>query len=335
MTNAADATSGQRSFAHLKLIDVHHHCVLPEYQEALVRAGAADPSKPLRTNSTPQAAIEAMASFGIAGAIVNPLSVAGVHHGNDDHARYLCESVTDALAKFCQADTRKLGFFAPLPYPDIDGALKHVERAYAAGADGVILLSNQNGAYVGDKRGEPLYEMLNERGAVVFVHPNRPPFVDELPVQIWASIIEYPFETTRVAAYLIYNEYMRKYPRIKWILAHAGGTLPYLSLRMHLMEEQDINRPAFSERVPEGALPYIGKFYYDTAIAGSAAALATLTSVARPDHIMYGSDWPYIYRSLVEEQQVTLEQALDKETFEAVESGSAAALFPRFRGSRG
>ena len=304
MTTADDATSGPRSFAHLRLVDVHHHCVLPEYQAALVRAGAADPSKPLRTNSTPQAAIEAMASFGIDVAIVNPLSVAGVHHGDDANARYLCESVTDALAKFCQAAPSKLGFFAPLPYPDIDGSLRHLERAYAAGADGVILLSNQNSAYVGDRNGEPLYEALNEAGAVVFVHPNRPPFVADLPVQIWASIIEYPFETTRVAAYLIYNEFMRKYPRIKWILAHAGGTLPYLSLRMQLMEEQDIHAPPFSQRVPEGALPYIGRFYFDTAISGSKAALSALTAVADPGHIMYGSDWPYIYRSLVEDQQV-------------------------------
>lgn len=332
MTNSADASSGQRSFAHLKLIDVHHHCVLPEYQAALVRAGAADPSKPLRTNSTPQAAIEAMASFGIDAAIVNPLSVAGVHHGDDANARYLCESVTDALARFCAADPRKLGFFAPLPYPDLDGSLRHLERAYAAGADGVILLSNQNGAYVGDKKGEPLYAELNRRRAVVFVHPNRPPFVDDLPVQIWASIIEYPFETTRVAAYLIYNEFMRKYPDIRWILAHAGGTLPYLSLRMHLMEEQDIAKPPFSERVPEGALPYIGRFYYDTAISGSKAALAALTTVAAPGHIMYGSDWPYIYRSLVEDQQVSLETELDPATFKAIESESALKLFPRFAG---
>lgn len=328
---AADASSGKR-FAHMRLIDVHHHCVLPEYQAALVRAGAADPSKPLRANSTPDAAIEAMASFGIDAAVVNPLSVAGVHHGDDANARYLCESVTDALAKFCQANPAKLGFFAPLPYPDIDGSLRHLERARKAGADGVILLSNQNGAYVGDKRGEPLYEALNEAGAVVFVHPNRPPFVDDLPVQIWASIIEYPFETTRVAAYLIYNEFMRKYPNIKWILAHAGGTLPYLSLRLHLMEEQDINTPAFSERVPEGAQPYIGRFYYDTAIAGSKAALAALREVAPADHIMYGSDWPYIYRSLVEEQQETLESAVDAPTFEAIERDNALALFARFSG---
>src|SRR4051794_34852342 len=84
----------------LRLIDVHHHCVLPEYERALVRSGARDPSLPLRKNSDPEALTQTMATLGIDGAIVNPLSVAGVHHGDDAHARYLCEVTGEALAKF-------------------------------------------------------------------------------------------------------------------------------------------------------------------------------------------------------------------------------------------
>src|SRR5262249_16107643 len=191
---------------------------------------------------------EAMGSLGIEAAIVNPLSVAGVHHGSDADAGYLCQSVTDALARFAGHDLGKLGFFAPVPYPDVDGALRYMEYALdQLHTDGLILLTSQNGINVGDKRGEPLWAELDRRGAVVFIHPARPAFVDTLSTRIWGSIIEYPFETTRVAAFLIYNEFMRKYPNIKWILAHAGGCLPYLSFRLVLMEGQDIHTPPFSE----------------------------------------------------------------------------------------
>jgi predicted TIM-barrel fold metal-dependent hydrolase len=318
-------------------IDVHHHCVLPEYQAALVRSGAADPSKPLRKNASPQEAIRSMESLGIAGAIVNPLSVAGVHHGNDADARYLCRSVTDALAKFASADPGKLGFFAPLPYPDIDGALEHMSYALdTMKADGLILLSSQNGIYVGDKRMDPLLAEMDRRGAVVFVHPARPALVDTLSTKIWASIIEYTFETTRVAAFLIYNEFMRKYPNIKWILAHAGGCLPYLSFRLILMEEQDIATPAFSERMPEGARHWVDRFYFDTAISGSKAALPALLEVARPGHVFYGSDWPYIDRHTIELQHEVLQgwEGLDEGTRRAITNESALKLFPRFASSR-
>ena len=315
-------------------IDVHHHCVLPEYEAALVRSGASDPSKPLRKNSSAAEAAASMATLGIEAAIVNPLSVAGVHHGDDANARYLCRSVTDALAKFAQAAPGKFGFFAPLPSPDIDGALAHMEYALdTLGADGLILLSQQNGIYVGDTRGEPLWAELDRRGAVVFVHPARPAFIDEFTSKIWGSIIEYPFETTRVASFLIYNEFMRKYPNIKWILAHAGGCLPYLSFRLHLMEEQDIAKPEFSKRVPEGAVGYVKQFYYETAISGAAPALAGLTAVTDPSHILFGSDWPYIHRETVEMQTVNLRSwdGFTPETYAAMERNSALALFPRFR----
>ena len=317
-----------------RFIDVHHHCVLPEYQTALVRSGAADPSKPLRKNASPQEAIDSMGSLGIEAAIVNPLSVAGVHHGNDADARYLCQSVTDALAKFAGTAPNKLGFFAPLPYPDVDGALAHMEYALdTLKADGLILLSSQNGIYVGDKRMEPLLAEMNRRKAVVFVHPARPAFVDTLSMKIWGSIIEYTFETTRVAAFLIYNEFMRKYPDINWILAHAGGCLPYISFRLILMEEQDIAKPEFSMRVPEGARHYVDRFYFDTAISGSPPALAALMEVARPGHVMYGSDWPYIDRHTIELQHECLAtwKGFDETTRAAVYRDSALELFPRFR----
>jgi 6-methylsalicylate decarboxylase len=321
----------------LRLIDVHHHVVLPEYEAALVRSGAADPSRPLRKNSSPQEVLHSMAELCIDAAILNPLSVAGVHHGDDANARYLTETTNEALARFVSFAPDKLGFFAALPLPDIDGALRQMERALdTLHADGIILLSNQNGFYIGDLAFEPLYAEMHRRSVIVFVHPASPAYVPALRLSLWAAYVEYPFETTRVAANLIYNGVMARYPRIRWILAHAGGALPYLSVRLRLMEESDKAVPPFIERVPDGVAPYLKAFYFDVAIAGGAAPMAALMETADPSHILYGSDWPYLDRDYIGDQLTSL---VGLPQFQGARLGhlewrNAAKLFRRFAGRR-
>jgi 6-methylsalicylate decarboxylase len=324
-----------KDLSSLRLIDVHHHVVLPEYEAALVRSRAADPSRPLRKNSSPQAALHSMAELGIDAAILNPLSVAGVHHGDDANACYLTETTNEALARFASAAPDKLGFFAALPLPDIDGALRQMERALdTLHADGIILLSNQNGFYVGDLAFEPLYAEMHRRSVIAFVHPASPAYVSALRLNLWAAYVEYPFETTRVAANLIYNGIMARYPGIRWILAHAGGALPYLSVRLRLMEESDKGVPPFIERVPRGAAPFLKAFYFDVAIAGGAAPMAALMETADPSHILYGSDWPYLDRGYIGDQLSDLAglPQFRGARFGALEWRNAAQLFRRFAG---
>ena len=339
------AEPSSRPLSSLALIDVHHHVLLPEYERALVRSGAGDPSRPFRRHDGPAVTCEKMAELGIAAAVVNPLSVAGVHHGDDANARYLTRSVNEALAKFSAGAPDRIGFFATLPMPDVDGALAEMTYALdALGADGVILLSHQNGVYVGDPRGEPLYTEMDRRGVVCFVHPTIPPYLpDGLNLRLWPAYLEYAFDTTRVAGNLIYHEYMRRFPNIKWLLAHAGGAFPYLSMRLRLMEELEIGgrkppfpsvgagRP-FDERVPEGITPYLDKFYYDVALAGADAPMAALTTLAPADRILYGSDWPFVLRAFVVEQQENLTRMahFSGPRFAAMERDNARRMFKRF-----
>jgi len=346
MRQDAQERQDDRPLSSLRFIDVHHHVVLPEYERALIRSGAGDPSRPFRKNDGPEIVCEKMAELGIAGAVLNPLSVAGVHHGDDALARELTRSVNEALAKFAAAVPERLGFFATLPAPDIDGALQEMTYALdVLGADGVILLSHQNGVYVGDPRCEPLYAEMHRRGAVCFVHPTIPPyFPDGLNLRMWPAYLEYAFDTTRVAANLIYHEFMRKYPDIKWILAHAGGAFPYLSMRLRLMEELETKgrKPPFPslgagqpfhERVPEGVTPYLDKFYFDVALSGAEAPMAALTALAPASRIFYGSDWPFVERSFVVEQQENLLRMphFSGARFAAMERENAALLFKRFQ----
>jgi len=286
-----------------------------------------------------------MAELGIDAAVVNPLSVAGVHHGDDANARYLTRSVNEALARFVSGAPARLGFFATLPLPDVDGALREMSHALdALGADGVVLLSHQNGVYVGDPACEPLYAEMDRRGVVCFIHPTIPAYFPAgLNLQMWPAYLEYAFDTTRVAANLIYHAFMRKYPAIKWLLAHAGGTLPYLSMRLRLMEELETKgrKPPFpglgagkpfDERVPEGVAPYLDKFYFDVALSGADGPMAALTALASPSRILYGSDWPFVERSFVVEQQENLLRMphFSGDRFAAMERGNAIGLFRRF-----
>ncbi|HEY2136700.1 MAG TPA: amidohydrolase family protein, partial [Xanthobacteraceae bacterium] len=333
-----------RTVSSLALIDVHHHVLLPEYQQALIRSGAGDPSRPFRRHDGPSVTCEKMAELGIEAAVVNPLSVAGVHHGNDADARYLCRSVNEALARFVSAEPRRLGFFATLPMPDVDGALAEMNYALdVLGADGVILLTHQNGSYVGDPAGEPLYAEMDRRATVCFVHPTIPAYFPAgLNLKMWPAYIEYAFDTTRVAANLIYHEQLRKFPAIRWLLAHAGGAFPYLSMRLRLMEELETKGRAppfpglgagapFDQRVPEGVAPYLDKFYFDVALSGADAPMAALTTLAPANRIFYGSDWPFVEKSFVLEQQDNLLRMthFSGERFAAMERENAIAQFGR------
>jgi predicted TIM-barrel fold metal-dependent hydrolase len=342
--------SSGRALSSLALIDVHHHVLLPEYEQALIRSGAADPSRPFRRHDGPAVTCEKMAELGIDAAVVNPLSVAGVHHGDDANARYLTRSVNEALAKFSSGAPDKLGFFATLPLPDVDGALREMSHALdTLGADGVVLLSHQNGVYVGDPACEALYAEMDRRGVVCFIHPTIPAYFPAgLNLAMWPAYLEYAFDTTRVAANLIYHAVMRRYPAIKWLLAHAGGTLPYLSMRLRLMEELETKgrKPPFpglgagkpfDERVPEGVAPYLNKFYYDVALSGADAPMAALTALAPASRIMYGSDWPFVEKSFVVEQQENLlgMSHFAGDRFAAMERRNAIGLFQRFAGRAG
>jgi predicted TIM-barrel fold metal-dependent hydrolase len=190
---------------------------------------------------------------------------------------------------------------------------------------------------------------MDRRGVVCFIHPTIPAYFPAgLNLRMWPAYLEYAFDTTRVAANLIYHAFMRRYPAIKWLLAHAGGTLPYLSMRLRLMEELETEgRKApfpglgagkpFDERVPEGVAPYLDKFYYDVALSGADAPMAALTALAPASRIMYGSDWPFVEKSFVVEQQENLLRMphFAGDRFAAMERRNAIGLFKRFAGRAG
>ncbi|MGV9738851.1 amidohydrolase family protein [Nocardia farcinica] len=266
-------------------IDVHQHVLPPEYVRWLnthdvARAGGIDLPR-----WSPADALETAEQFGITRSILS-VSTPGVHLGNDTEARAMARVVNDYTADLTTAHPDNFGFFATLTLPDVDGAIAEAEYALTSlGADGVVLIANSRGRYLGDPTFDPLMEELNRHHAIVFVHPGElpGPSVDGIP----SFAMDFLLDTTRAAFNLVKHNVPRRYPNLRFILSHAGGFLPYASHRISLA------MVATGTRDPFEALHDFADFYYDTALSGSPAALPSLLAFAHPGHVLYGSDWPF------------------------------------------
>jgi predicted TIM-barrel fold metal-dependent hydrolase len=206
----------------------------------------------------------------------------------------LLRKCNDHAAELRSRHPGRFGSFASLPLPDVDAALKEVSYCLdVLKVDGFIVFTNYNGLYLGDKHFTPLWEELNRRGTVVFIHPNQPPH--EIPPVAPASVLEYPFETTRTATSLIISGAMSRFRNIRFILSHAGGTLPFLVPRIALSISM---MPEVAERVGD-TLAAVRSFYFDTALSAGNAPLSALAQVADPDHILFGTDFPFAPTSAI------------------------------------
>ena len=166
------------------------------------------------------------------------------------------------------------------------------EAAYALDvlkADGVVLLGSTDGHFLGDRRFDELRAELDRRGAMVFVHPNLHETSTQFGLPAPGFLVEFLCDTTRVATNLILSGTVEKYPRIRWILSHAGGFLPYIAWRLTLANEI----PHFAVKAPKGVLHCVRRFHYDTAPSPSPYAMAALRELVEPDHILFGSDDPF------------------------------------------
>ena len=241
---------------------------------------------------------------------------------NPAEAVKLAQRLNDFSASLAGEDAR-FGWFATLPLPDVTAAAEEAARALDAGADGVTLLANNSGHYLGEHGQDALFAVLNERGAVAFVHPAELPAPEVDGVPPFAA--DFLLDTTRAAYLLVRNDIVRRFPRVRFILSHAGGFVPYASHRMAITIAADTGRG------PLDVLDDFRGFYFDTALSSSPAALPSLLAFARPDHVLFGSDWPFAPTTVGQYFANGLDSyaGLDQAARDAIDFGNAAALFPR------
>ena len=203
----------------LDFIDVQSHFLPPVYREALRAAGLERIDDWPIPEWDPASALRNMDQLGIRAQMLS-LSAPGVTFLQEQAARELSRSVNEYAAALIQEHSPRFGAFATLPLPDVEGSL--TEMAYALDElklDGVGLLSNYDGLYLGQPEFDPIFDELNRREAILFIHPVAPPNFAPLSVGLTAPILEYPFDTTRVAANLIKSGTLERCPQA----AHHPG----------------------------------------------------------------------------------------------------------------
>ena len=297
-------------------IDCHAHVHPPAYRAAL----GPLPLPP----TTLDGLQETMARHDIDAAVIS-VGPPGAFPGPDSDPVALARDANDGIAEIVRGQPHRFAGLATLPVNDLDAALAELDRCYdELGLDGVMLLSNVAGTYLGDPALEPLFAALDARAAYVFLHPGFPPHPLPLPHPVW--LYEFPFETVRAVSNLIYNGTLERHRRIRLQLSHLGGAAPFLAHRLGSLADREPDQAA---QAPAGALTYLSRLYYDTGLANNAPALAATRLITDDSHIVFGTDWPYAALPPGGGDPAPALDALGATTRADVEAANAAALVPR------
>ncbi|MEU3297004.1 amidohydrolase family protein [Streptomyces longwoodensis] len=310
------------------LIDVHAHFVTDSYVSAARSAGIEHPDgMPGWPTWTVEQHLDLMERAGIEKSYLS-VSSPGVHFGDDAAARALAREVNTFGTQVRTEHPQRFGHFASLPLPDIEGSLAEAARALDdLGADGVAVETNHHGMYLGDPRLEPLWEDLDRRRAVVFVHPTSPPHADDLALNRPRPMLEFLFDTARAASDLLFRGVITRHSRIRWILTHGGGVLPLLADRMELF------RTLLGGGGPEGAasvVEQLSHLWYDMAGTPFPRQIPALDAVFGTERLLYGSDYCWTPADAALAQAASVDSAVQPsatDTWRDLTSRNALRLF--------
>lgn len=269
-------------------IDVHAHFTTPEYVAA---AEAAGYDRPDGMRGYPSWSVDEhlrlLDDNGIDQAVLS-MSSPGVHFGDDAAAAALARQVNLVAAAAVTDHPDRFAFFASLPLPDVEASV--AEAAFSVdgrGAAGVVVETNAHGVYLGDARMDPVYAALDERSAILFIHPTSPACSEATSLGRPRPMIEFMFDTARAVTDLVLAGVPARFPRMPIIVPHAGGVLPLLADRiqgfMSIFGDPEQPKPDV-----HGAL---AGMYYDLAGDPFPRLVPSLLTIATRDHVLYGTDY--------------------------------------------
>lgn len=309
--------------AELRRLDVHYHVVMPGSDLAGVAGGPAD--------WTPGRAIEELDRNGVAAGFVS--SAAGWRSDSPTEARKSVRTWNEYVKRLGDDHPGRFGLLAALPLPDIDASLEEVGYAFdTLRADGIGLQTSYGELWLGDPVFVPLWQELDRRRAVVYVHPTDAPCsvgLSYMAAPVFGSWIEWPMNSARAMFSLLLNQVPRRFPNIRLIFAHDGGTMPMLVGRIQGMALN--SRPDFPAKVraafPDGVAAEYRKFYFDTAQGYASVNFAAMRQLVPDSHILFGSDYPFFPIGAAVNGLTKL--GLDLNVERMIEHDNAAELFRR------
>ncbi len=315
----------------IRRVDFHHHFMPRQYLfDEQTRFGEPHGNSD-ESAWTAERAIEACDMAGVDFAF-GSISTPGVWYGDVALGRKLARQWNDAAGQTVRDHPTRFGFFAPIPLPDTEGSLLEIEYAYSTlHADGINLLSNYSGKWLGDPAFTPVMEELDRRKAIVYVHPTFAPCCTKgMVTGLIAPTLEFPYDTTRTIVSLVSSGTTTRFPNIRFVFSHGGGALFGLYGRVEGLG----GAPQFRGKFPAGMAAELRKLYYDTASMNAQTAIPALLAVIPASQLLLGSDYPLAGPPPV---NVMIEHAV--EDFEAykpspqlkaqVERDNAVRLVPR------
>jgi predicted TIM-barrel fold metal-dependent hydrolase len=297
--------------------------VIPQaYVDAIPAPGGNLPKPPV---VTAEALLAVMERYAIDAAVIST-GPPGAFFGDQPRANEIARLANEEIAGVVSASPDRFAGLAMLPLPDPDAALAELGHALdTMGLEGVLLLSHVAGTYLGDPSWDAVYAELDRRGAYVFLHPTVPANGAPLPHPGW--LYEFPFDTTRALANLIYSGTFERYPNIRWQIAHLGGATSVLADRLASLAARE---PDKADAAPAGAVEYLSRLWYDTGLANQELPYRAAAMLTPADHIVFGTDWPYLTMPDEPGEPAPGLGFLDEQERAAVDSGNIAALLPRF-----
>jgi len=305
-------------------IDVHHHIIPPRWlAEERERMSGNAMNFATVANWTPAMSLEAMDQNGVKTAITS-ISTVIVRPDQPDRAHGLARECNEFAARLVQDHRGRFGMFALLPLPHVDLCLEEIEYgASALHADGYKLQTNYEDKWPGDPAFAPVFDELNRRKAAVFFHPTVASCCMNLLPGINPPLMEYPFDTTRAIASLLFSGTFQRCPDMKFIFAHGGGTMPMLAHRIGGLIR---GRKDLAEKFPNGILPELQKLNFDIVSVTNPPAMAALLKLTTSRKLLFGSDTPYVRtESTVGELQ---QMGFAADDLRAIERENALALMP-------
>jgi aminocarboxymuconate-semialdehyde decarboxylase len=288
------------------VIDVHNHFYPPEYLDAL-RSGNSVVRVTMDSKGNPHIHYPGDYNVAVAGhrdiayrqgvlekegvdTQVITLTTPGTHVESPEYAWKLATLVNDAFAKVIAERGPRFSALATLPLNDPKASVKELRRAMDdLRLPGAMLFSNVNGVALADQRFWPLYELANEKGAVLHIHPTSPVGVEAMTEYWLMPLVGFLMDTTLAAAHLVFSGVPERFPKIKWVLGHLGGAVPYMAERF------DRGFHAFAEcraNIKRPPSEYLKTWYYDT-VNFDRNALELAIKFCGADHILAGSDYPH------------------------------------------
>jgi predicted TIM-barrel fold metal-dependent hydrolase len=312
-----------------KLVDTHHHFFPPAYQKAWLdwEDQRKIPHFPQQVAWSREKAVEDMDRNGVRVAVLSVASTPGLWFDTGpESAGRMVRICNDYGAEMMRDYPGRFGLFATLSMLDIDATLKEIEYAFdTLKADGVGLQSNYGDKWLGNATYKPIWEELDRRKAVVYVHPLVAACCGNLTVGTFPAVLEVPHDTTRTITSLLLSGSLARYRAIRWLFSHAGGTLPMMAGRIDSFYGA---RPNLKEFAPDGIVGELKRLHYDTANATSEPAMAALFKLVPASQVTYGTDYPYFPLDQIARLRQT---GVRPEEMQAIESGNAIRLIPRLR----